>query len=136
MVGGRQVSTLGVRMKLRRFLSVGVALVAVAFDAQVNAATVTFAFFDGASSPFTATLVDDPKIDRTATNGRWTFTDTSADIVGITGSNGAAISKTSSEIAQIKASVPELPIWAMVGLNLVVLALVGYRSRRSPISIV
>ena len=123
-------------MKLRRFLSVGVALVAVAFGAQVNAATVTFAFFGGTSSPFTATPADDPTIDRTMTNGRWTFTDTSADIVGVTGSDGAAISKKSSKIAQIKASVPELPIWAMVGLNLAGLALVGYRSRRTPISIV
>ena len=38
------------------------------------------------------------------TNGRWTFTDPSNDIVGITVSNGSAISSNSFEIAQIATS--------------------------------
>ncbi len=121
-------------MKLRRFLSVGIALVAVAFGAQANAATVTFAFFGGPSASMRIPD-DDPMIHGAMTNGRWTVTGPSADIVGVTSSHGEEISRNSFETARNITPVPDLPTWAMVGLGFAGLVFAGYRSRRTPISI-
>ena len=73
-------------------------------------------------------------IDGSQTNGRWTFTDPSNDIVGITVSNGSAISSNSFEIAQIATSVPEPSTWAMMLLGFAGLGFAGYRraKRNSP----
>jgi hypothetical protein len=71
----------------------------------------------------------DPTIYGLDTNGRWTFTDPTHDIVGITVSNGTAISTNSFEIAQITTSVPEPSTWAMMLLGFAGLAFAGWRAR-------
>jgi hypothetical protein len=76
-----------------------------------------------------------PTIDGALTNGRWTFTDTSNDIIGITVYNGTAISSNSFEIAQIATSAPEPSTWAMMLLGFAGLGFAGYRRTRTPIGI-
>jgi hypothetical protein len=76
-----------------------------------------------------------PTIDGTMTNGFWTFTDASADIIGITVYNGTAISSNSFEIAQIATSVPEPSTWAMMLVGFAGLGFAGYRRTRTPIGI-
>jgi hypothetical protein len=68
-----------------------------------------------------------PTIDGALTNGRWTFTDTSNDIIGITVSNGTDISTNSFEIAQITTSVPEPSTWAMMLLGFAGLGYAAFR---------
>ena len=68
------------------------------------------------------------------TNGRWTFGDNSADIVGIQvyeGFGDPVTTTNSFEIAQIATSVPELSTWALMGLGFLGLAYAGYRGRRA-----
>ena len=55
----------------------------------------------------------DATIDGALTNGRWTFTDPSRDIIGITVTEGSTISSNSFEIAEITTSIPEPSTWAM-----------------------
>jgi hypothetical protein len=74
----------------------------------------------------------DPTIYGGLTNGRWTFTDTSNDIIGTTVSNGTAISSNSFEIAQITTSVPEPSTWAMMLIGFAGLGYAGYRTSRRP----
>lgn len=78
----------------------------------------------------------DATIDGSLTNGRWTFTDPSNDIISITVSNGTEISTNSFEIAQIATSVPEPSTWAMMLLGFAGLGFAGYRQTRRPIGIV
>jgi PEP-CTERM motif len=61
------------------------------------------------------------------TNGRWTFTDASADIIGITLYEGTTIPSNSFEIAQIATSAPEPSTWAMMLLGFAGLGFAGYR---------
>jgi hypothetical protein len=56
----------------------------------------------------------DPTIFGAMTNGPWTSTDPSLDIVSITLSEGTAISSNSFEVAEILTSVPEPSTWAMM----------------------
>ena len=64
------------------------------------------------------------------TNGLWTFTDPSLDIVSITLSEGTAISSNSFEVAEILTSVPEPSTWAMMLLGFAGLGFVSYSQRR------
>ena len=48
------------------------------------------------------------------TNGFWTFTDPSRDIIGITVTEGSTILSNSFEIAEITTSIPEPSTWAMM----------------------
>jgi hypothetical protein len=71
----------------------------------------------------------------TMTNGYWTFTDPSLDIVGITVSEGSAISSNSFEIAEIATSVPESSTWAMMIAAFAGLGLAAFRARRSAVAV-
>jgi PEP-CTERM motif-containing protein len=71
----------------------------------------------------------------TMTNGYWTFTDPSLDIVGITVSEGSAISSNSFEIAEITTSVPEPSTWAMMIAGFAGLGLAAFRARRSAVAV-
>ena len=72
----------------------------------------------------------DATIFGTMTNGLWTFTDPSLDIVSITLSEGTAISSNSFEVAEILTSVPEPSTWAMMLLGFAGLGFVSYSQRR------
>lgn len=72
----------------------------------------------------------DPTILNAYSNGRLTFTDTTADIKSFTISEGGNTVGNSFEIAQIATSIPEASTWAMMGLGFAALSFVGYRSRR------
>jgi hypothetical protein len=63
------------------------------------------------------------------TNGRWTFSDNSADITGFSIAEGTGVLSNSFEVAQIATSVPEVTTWAMLGLGFATLALAGARAR-------
>jgi hypothetical protein len=65
------------------------------------------------------------------TNGLWKFTDTSRDIIGITMTEGLAVSSNSFEIAEIATSVPEPSTWAMMIAGFAGLGLAAFRARRS-----
>jgi hypothetical protein len=65
------------------------------------------------------------------TNGLWTFTDSSRDIIGITLAEGSAISSNSFEIAEITTSIPEPSTWAMMMAGFAGLAFAASRARRS-----
>jgi hypothetical protein len=84
----------------------------------------------GASLPGDGT----PTITGSTSNGRFTFADGSADITGISVSEGPAVSSNSFEIAQITTSVPESSTWAMMGLGFAGLAFAHYR-RRAPVRV-
>jgi hypothetical protein len=72
-----------------------------------------------------------PTIHGALTNGRWTFTDPSADIVGITIFNGTAIPRNSFEIAQITTSfVPEPPTLVMLLGGFAFLGFVSFSQTR------
>jgi hypothetical protein len=86
----------------------------------------------GASTPLCS---GDCTIYGTLTNGRWTFTDSSRDIVGITISEGTTVPSNSFEIAQITTSVPEPSAWAMMMLGFAGLGFAGYRTSRKAVSI-
>jgi hypothetical protein len=64
------------------------------------------------------------------TNGFWTFTDPSRDIIGITVPEGSAISSNSFEIAEITTSIPEPSTWAMMIAGFAGLAFAAFRGRR------
>jgi hypothetical protein len=68
-------------------------------------------------------------------NGLWTFTDPSLDIIGITVSEGAAISSNSFEIAKITTSVPEPSTWAMMIAGFAGLGFAAFRARRSAVAL-
>jgi hypothetical protein len=96
---------------------------------------VTYTGTDLASVPG-ASLPGDgtPTITGSTSNGRFTFADGSADITGISVSEGPAVSSNSFEIAQITTSVPESSTWAMMGLGFAGLAFAHYR-RRAPVRV-
>jgi hypothetical protein len=72
-----------------------------------------------------------PTIFGAMTNGLWTFTDPSLDIVSITLSEGGtAISSNSFGVAEILTSVPEPSTSAMMLLGFAGLGLVSYRQRQ------
>jgi len=73
----------------------------------------------------------DPTIYGTMTNGFWTFTDPSRDIIGITVTEGSTISSNSFEIAEITTSIPEPSTWAMMTAGFAGLAFAAFRARRS-----
>jgi hypothetical protein len=73
----------------------------------------------------------DATIFGTMTNGFWTFTDPSRDIIGITIAEGTAISSNSFEVAEITTSIPEPSTWAMMMAGFAGLAFAAFRSRRS-----
>ena len=56
----------------------------------------------------------DATIYGTMTNGFWTFTDPSRDIIRITVTEGSTILSNSFEIAEITTSIPEPSTWAMM----------------------
>jgi hypothetical protein len=65
------------------------------------------------------------------TNGFWTSTDPSRDIIGITVTEGSTISSNSFEIAEITTSIPEPSTWAMMMAGFAGLAFTAFRARRS-----
>jgi hypothetical protein len=67
----------------------------------------------------------------TMTNGLWTFTDSSRDIVGITITEGSETLSNSFEIAEITTSIPEPSTWAMMMAGFAGLAFTAFRARRS-----
>ena len=86
------------------------------------------AAFSGASTPICS---GDCTIFGAMTNGYWTFTDPTLDIVGITMTEGNAVSSNSFEIAQITTSVPEPSTWAMMISGFAGTGFLAFRARRS-----
>ena len=93
------------------------------------------AAFSGQSTPIPS---GDPTIFGTMTNGRWTFTDPSRDIIGITMTEGLSPSTNSFEIAQITTSIPEPSTWAMMLLGFAGLGYAAWRGgpKRGTVSII
>ena len=69
------------------------------------------------------------------TNGFWTFTDPSRDIIGITVSEGSTVLSNSFEIAEITTSIPEPSTWAMMIAGFAGLGLAAFRARRSAVAV-
>ena len=105
--------------------------------------SITLNFVGGGSAIYTGTALagisnaamplcsGDCTIYGALTNGVWTFTDNSRNIVGITVSEGTTVLSNSFEIGEITTSVPEPSTWAMMALGFMGLGFAGYRSRKS-----